>query len=253
MRPTHSPRYVQRPRRQHVSAQVTPPFPRRRRDARGPAGFALLALVIISTMWPAGHTLSQPTNTASPPGDQASISTQEQQAPSAAEQRPSAQALDETLQGPALHAPQEIYKMLDQQRAVLDKKDQALQLQEAKLIKLREEISALLDRHDRVMKGSEQAERARAAARETQKAAQEKRLAALSEAKEARLRQVAKMYEAMPTEEAAARIEKMPTATALKVLQLIRSKTAGNILGQIPPEKAAKLTEIILKQQEKKD
>ena len=50
----------------------------------------------------------------------------------------------------------------------------------------------------------------------------------------------------VPAEEAAARIEKMPAPMAVQVLRTVKSKTAGAILAQVRPDKAAKLTEQIV-------
>jgi flagellar motility protein MotE (MotC chaperone) len=50
----------------------------------------------------------------------------------------------------------------------------------------------------------------------------------------------------MPAEEAAVRIEKMPASMAVQVLRTVKSKTAGAILAQVRPDKAAKLTEQIV-------
>ncbi|MGH7232911.1 MAG: MotE family protein, partial [Nitrospiraceae bacterium] len=60
------------------------------------------------------------------------------------------------------------------------------------------------------------------------------------------LGQVAKMYETMPPEEAALRIEKVPSDMALQVLRSLKGKTAGAILSQVKPDKAAKLTEQLM-------
>jgi flagellar motility protein MotE (MotC chaperone) len=61
-----------------------------------------------------------------------------------------------------------------------------------------------------------------------------------------RLGQLAKMYESMPAEEAAARIERMPDRKALEILRLLKSKSAGAILAQVRVDRAAKLTEELL-------
>jgi len=135
--------------------------------------------------------------------------------------------------------PREILGMLDQRRLDLDKKEKALRREEARLLKLKEEVSALLKRHPAGR--AEKSETGKDKGRQ-RKAGQE------SEAKKARLRKVAKMYEAMSPEEAAARIERMPIPTALKVLLLLKAKKAGSILGQVSPAKAAKLTQRYLSQ-----
>ncbi|MBI5327260.1 MAG: hypothetical protein HZB80_03060 [Deltaproteobacteria bacterium] len=52
-----------------------------------------------------------------------------------------------------------------------------------------------------------------------------------------------KIYESMPPEEAASRIEKLDEELAVKFLMTMKSKTAGRILAFVEPAKAAKLTQ----------
>src|SRR5262249_16845625 len=60
--------------------------------------------------------------------------------------------------------------------------------------------------------------------------------------------QLAKIYEAMASEDAAARLERMPDRKAIEILRLVKSKTAGAILAQVKADRAAKLTEQLLAQ-----
>ncbi|MBS0183026.1 MAG: hypothetical protein JSS39_11550 [Nitrospira sp.] len=57
---------------------------------------------------------------------------------------------------------------------------------------------------------------------------------------------LAKIYESMPSEDAASRLEHMPDREAIEILRLVKAKTAGAILGQIKADRAAKLTEQLL-------
>lgn len=56
----------------------------------------------------------------------------------------------------------------------------------------------------------------------------------------------AKIYESMPPEEAAQRIEKMDSDMAVDILSKIKSKQAGKILAAISADKAVLLTEKIV-------
>lgn len=147
------------------------------------------------------------------------------------------------VQGPAVGAPREILEMLDQRKRALDKKEAALRTAEARLGSLKGEIEAIVARHEQALKRAEQArkhdEEQRAAAAQNQAKADADTL----KADRAR---IAKMYETMPPEEAAARIERMPSDRALELLRLLKGKTAGAILAQVPPAKAAKLTERLI-------
>ncbi|MBI3603538.1 MAG: hypothetical protein HY205_03715 [Nitrospirae bacterium] len=135
-------------------------------------------------------------------------------------------------QGPAVETPREVFEMLEQRKRMLDKKEEAVRVAEARLATLKSEIEQLLARHEQAVKAFET----------TQKTVEQKQTKAESAARQAELGQLAKIYETMPPEEAAVRIEKMPQPMALQLLHLLKGKTAGAILAQVKPEKAAKLT-----------
>lgn len=59
----------------------------------------------------------------------------------------------------------------------------------------------------------------------------------------AKLAQLAKVYEQMAPDDAAARIEKMDEAVALKILAAAKPKATAKILMGLPPAKAARLSE----------
>lgn len=60
------------------------------------------------------------------------------------------------------------------------------------------------------------------------------------------LLKVAKMYEAMPSEEAARKLEKLDEDAAVIILNSLKPKTAGKILAQMENDKAASLSKKIL-------
>ncbi len=152
---------------------------------------------------------------------------------------------DATLQGPAATAPREILAMLDQRKRALDKKEETLRVSEARLATLKSEIEAILARHEESVKLQE---RKRQDQNDTKSAEGQRRVKAEAEAKKVAQAQLAKIYETMPAEEAAVRIEKMPEKTALDLLRLLKGKTAGAILAQMHAAKAAKLTEQLIPQ-----
>jgi len=168
-----------------------------------------------------------------PSGVFAAESTAPAEPPKAAEAAKAAEAKAEdpsaipaALQGPAVRAPREIFEMLEQRKHALQRREDTLRTSEARLTTLKTEIQQILERYEAQVKATQQEDSKTAAA--SQKAS---------------LAQVAKMYETMPAEEAAARIEKMPNKMALQVLRMLKGQTAGNILALVTPEKAAKLTE----------
>ncbi len=73
----------------------------------------------------------------------------------------------------------------------------------------------------------------------------EKVLSDLRTEKKEGLQKLAKLYENMPSEEAALRIEKLNKDMAVMLLSAMKPRTAGKILGFVRPSKAAELTQAI--------
>lgn len=68
----------------------------------------------------------------------------------------------------------------------------------------------------------------------------------LEEKNREKLARVVKIFEAMPPEEAARRMEKLDEDVAVSILASLKPKSAGKILAQMESEKAAVLAEKIL-------
>ena len=134
------------------------------------------------------------------------------------------------LQGPALDLPEEILDMLNQRQRAVERREEAMRTEETRLLSLKKDIEQLLARQQQLSKTGPNSK---------------KQPDAESIAK-ATVEQVVKIYETMPPEEAAARLEKLPTDMALEVLRSLKGKTAGTILASVKPDKAAKLTELFL-------
>jgi flagellar motility protein MotE (MotC chaperone) len=137
-----------------------------------------------------------------------------------------ANAIPPALQGPAIRTPREILEVLEQRKRALDQREADVRVAEGRLASIRAEVEQILARYEAQVK-----------------AAQQERSKTSAEAEKASLAQVAKMYETMAPEEAAARIEKMPNKMALQVLRMLKGQTAGAILALVSADKAAKLTE----------
>lgn len=167
--------------------------------------------------------------------------------PPAADAKQKEAELAGPVQGPAIGVPREILEMLDRRKQALDKREEAIRVSETRLASLKGEIEEILVRHEQSVK---LAEKARKNAEEQKAAGAQKQAKVDDETRKADQARLAKMYETMPAEEAAARIEKMPNARALELLRLLKGKTAGAILAQIPPVKAAKLTEQLIPKQQ---
>jgi flagellar motility protein MotE (MotC chaperone) len=145
----------------------------------------------------------------------------------------------ELLQGPALVVPDEIVAMFQQRKQDLDRREKAVRTAEGQLAILKSEVEQILSKVEAVEKRRLEQEKAVL----VQQASQGKRPVDI---RAQQLAQLAKMYESMPAEEAAARIERMADRKALEILRLVKTKSAGAILAQVKVERAAKLTEELL-------
>ena len=134
------------------------------------------------------------------------------------------------LQGPALDLPQEIVDMLNQRQRAVERREEAMRTEEARLLSLKKDIEQLLARQQQLSRTGSNS----------------KKPADAESIAKATVDQVVKIYETMPPEEAAVRLEKLPTDMALEVLRSLKGKTAGTILASVKPDKAAKLTELFL-------
>lgn len=155
---------------------------------------------------------------------------------------------DPAIHGPVLEAPRELIDMLESRKRDLDRREDAIRRDEGRLMMMRADMEKLLAQNEALGKRILQA-----AGKEDQRAAEAKaqKTKALIEKErqqQEQKTQLAKMYEAMPPEDAATRLEHMPDPKAIEILRLIKTKTAGAILAQVKPERAAKLTEQLLAQ-----
>jgi flagellar motility protein MotE (MotC chaperone) len=145
----------------------------------------------------------------------------------------------ELIQGPALTVPEEMVAMFQQRKQDLDRREQAVRTAEGQLAILRAEVEEILTKVEAIEKRRLDQQQTTSGQPGTQG---KKPL----DTRAQQLAQLAKMYESMPAEEAAARLERMPDRKALEILRVIKSKSAGAILAQVKVERAAKLTEELL-------
>jgi flagellar motility protein MotE (MotC chaperone) len=150
---------------------------------------------------------------------------------------------DLRVQGPAVDVPREVLNLLDQRKRHLDRREDTLRAEMERLENVKSDLEDLLSRYEGAVKAFEEQQQRTHQAKEDR---DRKRREGQAAAVQAKLDVVAKMYEGMPAEEAAVRIEKMPASMAVQVLRTVKSKTAGAILAQVRPDKAAKLTEQIV-------
>ncbi|MBH0204507.1 MAG: hypothetical protein HP498_01555 [Nitrospira sp.] len=148
----------------------------------------------------------------------------------------SSRLLAPPTQGPALDVPREVLGMLDLRKRDLDRREEAVRQNEERLMIVRAELEKVLAKNEALEKRIETV-RAKA-----DQPSPKERLA------QAQKSQLAKMYEAMPSEDAAVRLERMPDQKAIEILRLVKTKSAAAILAQVKPEHAAKLSVQLLAQ-----
>ena len=155
------------------------------------------------------------------------------------------QPMSETtnVQGPAISSPREVLQMLEQRKRFLDKREAALQGVDTHLLELKAELEQIVTRHEKLVEAEKKRTQLVKAASDADKSKDPKNGGGPRNVNQA---QLAKIYEAMPPEEAAARLERMPERKALEVLRLLKGKSAGSILAEVKPDRAARLTEQLL-------
>ena len=145
--------------------------------------------------------------------------------------------------GPALSVPREILDMLDQRKRHLDRREATLRGSEDRLAVLKSDLEQILTKYEKLSAAQKRK------AEEAQKLDAARKLKddkTSSETRNLHQTQLAKIYEAMPAEEAAARLERMPERKAIELLRILKGKSAGAILASVKPERAARLTEQLL-------
>lgn len=116
-------------------------------------------------------------------------------------------------------------KTEEKKRTELTEKEDSLKKEEERLKILKKELDEKIDRYTKLL------------------ARMEEVLKSVDTAKGEQYQHLVKAYEAMPNEEAAARLAELDEQTAIKILVRIKSKKAGAVLGVMEPKKAAALTE----------
>src|SRR5579871_2692112 len=125
--------------------------------------------------------------------------------------------------------PSAMLRAIEQRKSELDKRARELDQKEERLRLMEQEIG-------RMLKKSTEAREALEATEKKRKQEEERQVARL-----------AKMYEAMPPDQAAARIEKLDESLELMLLGKIKEKSAAQILTGLNATKAAQLTEKLVK------
>jgi flagellar motility protein MotE (MotC chaperone) len=145
------------------------------------------------------------------------------------------------VQGPSIEFPREVLDMLDQRKRDLDRREQSIRQNEERLMIVRGQVEELLDQNEALEKRIQSAQ-AKVPGQQAKLQAEKERVA------QDQRTQLAKMYESMPSEDAALRLERMPDRKAIEILKMVKAKTAGAILAQVKADRAAKLTEQLLAQ-----
>jgi flagellar motility protein MotE (MotC chaperone) len=113
----------------------------------------------------------------------------------------------------------------EMKRGDLTDREEALRREEERLKVLRKELDEKIDKYTKLL------------------AQMEETLKAVETAKGERYEHLIKAYEAMPNEDAAARLATLDEPTAVKIIVRMKSKKAGAVMAAMEPKKAAALTE----------
>lgn len=129
-----------------------------------------------------------------------------------------------------------LLQLLQHRKQELDRREEAIRADEQRLAALKSELEAMLNSFEQKTKAAEAARQAEA----------ERRKRAEADERKATLLRMVQIYEAMPVEDAAARIDKLPDRSAIELLRAMKGKTAGAILAQMKPAKAALLSQRLI-------
>lgn len=155
-------------------------------------------------------------------------------------------------QGPMAEVPREVIDLLEQRKHELDRREEGVRQQEKRLLMVKEEVEKLLEKNETLEKQMQTAQAhkvqqaAKQQATEQSSAQRAKAVPDKDRVVQEQRTQLSKIYEAMPSEDAAARLERMPDRKAIEILRMVKPKTAGAILAQVKADRAAKLTEQLL-------
>lgn len=116
----------------------------------------------------------------------------------------------------------------EKKKGGLEEKEEALKKEELRLKALKKELDEKIDTYTKLLARMEEA------------------LKSMDTAKGERYEHLIKAYEAMPNEDAAARLSSLEEKTAVNILTRMKSKKAGAVMAAMDPKKAASLTESMM-------
>lgn len=126
-------------------------------------------------------------------------------------------------------APDAMIKAIEQRSVDLDRRAEQLDLKDQRLRMIEQEVSEMLKKDTQLRDEIGQKEKE------------------VHIGQEGQILRLAKMYESMPAEDAAIRMEQMEESLALNLLAKIKEKIAAQILSGMTPAKAAKFSEKLSK------
>jgi flagellar motility protein MotE (MotC chaperone) len=118
----------------------------------------------------------------------------------------------------------DVVKFVEDKRMELQAREDRVKKEEARLDVLRKDVDQKIDRYTKLLGKLEIA------------------LKKAEQIRDERLLNVAKLYEAMSPEEAAAKLVDMDDATAVQIMLRMKSKKAGAIIALFSPKKAVAIT-----------
>lgn len=129
---------------------------------------------------------------------------------------------------PAAAAPsaadEDVLKFVEKKKLELQEREESLKKEEERLKVLKKDVDERIEKYTKLLGQLEEA------------------LKTIDTTKNERLEHVVKVYEAMPAEDAAARLSAMDEPTALRILSKMKSKKAGAVMAAMEPRTAASLS-----------
>ena len=129
---------------------------------------------------------------------------------------------------PMPHGPSYNLSYAEEQKQPQSQPAQQKSLEEERLAIIKADIQKEIEYNEKLKKEIEEAQKG------------------LDENAKERLLKVSKIYEAMPAEEAAKRLEKIDENTAVDIISVLKPRSAGAILAQMDNDKAASISKKML-------
>jgi len=131
-------------------------------------------------------------------------------------------------------------EVVEREKQTLERERQVIELERQQLVELKKEIDTKIARLTQIQKSVQQKI-------DEQKALIQQQEEIKVAENEKHFKHLLKIYSSMPSKKSAALIDNLDMEIAIKLLSKMKGENVGQILGYVPPEKAARISERLAK------